>query len=76
MGGGRPGLGAQGIYSLLIGGVSHVATVVDRDGTAWWTSAARPTTVLVEEQTRWIIRTHGGAAGKRRGQTLVAAASG
>ena len=28
--------------------------------------------ILVEEQTRWIIRTHGGAAGAGRGQILTA----
>ena len=67
---GRPS--AEGIYSLLIGGVSHVATVVDRDGTAVVDVGGETYTVLVEEQTRWIIRTHGGAAGSARGQTLVA----
>jgi biotin carboxyl carrier protein len=61
-----------GIYSLLIGGLSHTAAVVDRDGTCVVDVGGRSYEVLVEEQTRWIIRTHGGAAGSARGQTLVA----
>ena len=63
---------ADGIYSLLIGGVSHVAAVVDRDGTCVVDVGGATYEVLVEEQSRWIIRTHGGASGGGRGQTLVA----
>jgi biotin carboxyl carrier protein len=63
---------ADGIFSLLIGGVSHVAAVVDRDGTRLVDVAGASYEVLVEEQSRWIIRTHGGATGGGRGQTLVA----
>ena len=63
---------ADGIYSLLIGGVSHVAAVVDRDGTRVVDVGGQTYEVLVEEQSRWIIRTHGGAAGASRGQTLLA----
>jgi acetyl/propionyl-CoA carboxylase alpha subunit len=63
---------AAGIYSLLIGGVSHVAAVVDRDGTCVVDVGGATYEVLVEEQSRWIIRTHGGASGGGRGQTLVA----
>lgn len=65
-------LSAAGIYSLLIGGVSHVATVIDRDGTRVVDVGGETYEVLVEEQTRWIIRTHGGTAGSGRGQTLIA----
>jgi acetyl/propionyl-CoA carboxylase alpha subunit len=63
---------ADGIVSLLIGGVSHVAAVVDRDGTRVVDVGGASYEVLVEEQSRWIIRTHGGATGGGRGQTLVA----
>ena len=63
---------AEGIYSLLIGGASHVAAVVDRDGTCVVDVGGETYEVLVEEQSRWIIRTHGGASGGGRGQTLLA----
>jgi len=62
----------QGIYSLLVGGVSYVADVVDRDGTCVVDVGGEAYEILVEEQTRWIIRTRGGAAGSGHGQTLRA----
>ena len=65
-------LTAQGIYSLLIGGVSYVADVVDREGTCVVDVMGEAYEVLVEEQTRWIIRTRGGAAGAGHGQTVRA----
>ena len=65
-------LTAQGIYSLLIGGVSYVADVVDREGTCVVDVGGEAYEVLVEEQTRWIIRTKGGAAGAAHVQTLTA----
>ena len=65
-------LTAQGIYSLLIDGVSWVADVVDREGTCVVEVAGEVYELLVEEQTRWIIRTKGGAAADAHGQTLVA----
>jgi len=65
-------LTAQGIYSLLIGGVSYVADVVDREGTCVVDVMGEAYEVLVEEQTRWIIRTKGGAAGAAHGQTVRA----
>ena len=65
-------LTAQGIYSLLIGGLSYVADVVDREGTCMVDVSSEAYEVLVEEQTRWIIRTKGGAAGAAHGQTLTA----
>ena len=68
-------LTAQGIYSLLIGGVSYVADVVDREGTCVVDVGGEAYEVLVEEQTRWIIRTKGGAAGAAHGQTLTAPVS-
>jgi|SRR5689334_11546632 acetyl/propionyl-CoA carboxylase alpha subunit len=65
-------LTAQGICSLLIGGVSYVADVVDREGTCLVDVGGEAYEVLVEEQTRWIIRTRGGAAGAGQTQTLRA----
>jgi pyruvate carboxylase subunit B len=65
-------LTAQGIYSLLIGGVSHVADVVDREGACLVNVGGEAYEVLVEEQTRWIIRTRGGAASAGAGQTVRA----
>ena len=62
----------QGIYSLLVGGVSYVADVVDRAGTCVVDVGGEAYQILVEEQTRWIIRTRGGAAGAGDGQTLTA----
>jgi len=65
-------LTAQGIYSLLIAGVSYVADVTDHDG-SWAVDVGDETYVIrVEEQTRYIIRTKAGAAGVRAHQTLVA----
>jgi biotin carboxyl carrier protein len=65
-------LTAQGFCSLLVGGVSYVADVVDRDGTCVVDVAGESYDILVEEQTRWIIRTRGGAAAGGQGQTLTA----
>jgi biotin carboxyl carrier protein len=65
-------LTAQGIYSLLVGGVSYVADVVDRDGTCVVDVGGERYELLVEEQTRWIIRTRGGAVGGAHGHTLTA----
>lgn len=61
---------ARGLYSLLIDGVSHVAdvsstddgTLVDLDGATYL--------VAVEEYTRHVIRTRGGAGASATGQTL------
>ena len=52
--------------------MSYVADVVDRDGTCLVDVGGESYEVLVEEQTRWIIRTRGGAAGAAHGQTLTA----
>jgi pyruvate carboxylase subunit B len=65
-------LTAQGIYSLLIAGVSHVADVTDRDGACVVDVGDETYVLRVEEQTRYVIRTRGGAAGGRAHQTLVA----
>ena len=65
-------LTAQGIYSLLIGGVSYVADVWDQDGACVVDVGAERYVVHVEEQTRHIIRTKGGAGGGQGARTLVA----
>jgi acetyl/propionyl-CoA carboxylase alpha subunit len=65
-------LTAQGIYSLLVDGVSYVADVTDGDGACVVEVGGEWYEITVEEQTRHIIRTHGGAPGGPRSRTLVA----
>ena len=65
-------LTAQGIYSLLIDGVSYVADVTDQDGACVVDVGDETYRIQVEEETRYIIRTKGGAAGGHAHQTLVA----
>ena len=65
-------LTAQGIYSLLVGGVSYVADVRDEEGACVVDVGDERYVMRVEEQTRFIIRTKGGAAGGHGAQTLVA----
>ena len=65
-------LTAQGISSLLIDGVSHVADVDDHEGACIVDVGGETYTVHVEEQTRYIIRTRGGAAGGAGSQTVKA----
>jgi biotin carboxyl carrier protein len=64
-------LTAQGIYSLLIGGVSYVADVFGEDGACVVDVGPERYVIHVEEHTRHIIRTRG-AAGGPSGRTLVA----
>ena len=65
-------LTAQGIFSLIIDGVSHVADVDDDGGACVVEIGGETYSIQVEEQTRYIIRTRGGAAGGGAGQTLKA----
>jgi biotin carboxyl carrier protein len=65
-------LTAQGIFSLLIDGVSHVADVEDHAGVCVVDVGGETYSIEVEEQTRYIIRTRGGAAGGAGGQTVKA----
>jgi biotin carboxyl carrier protein len=60
-----------GMYSLLVDGVSYAVDVSARDGVRMVDVAGSSHTVTVEEQTRHILRTRGGAAGAG-GQTLTA----
>ena len=64
-------LTAPGIYSLLIGGVSYVADVFDEDGACVVDVGVERYIVNVEEHTRYLIRTKGGAGGAAA-RTLVA----
>ena len=65
-------LTAQGIYSLVIGGVSYVADVDDEAGACVVDVGGESYTIHVEEHTGHIIRTRGGAGGGAGGQTLKA----
>jgi len=65
-------LTAQGIYSLLVGGVSYVADVRDEEGACVVDIGDERYVIRVEEQTRFIIRTKGGAAAGHGAQILVA----
>ena len=61
-----------GVYSLLIDGVSYTATVFERDGVSVVEVGGEWYEIAVEDQTRHIIRTHGGAVGGARSRTLTA----
>ena len=62
----------QGITSLLIDGVSYVADVTDREGACVVEVHGETYVIDVEEETRYIIRTRGGAAGGQAGHVLKA----
>lgn len=62
----------QGICSLVIDGASHVADVKDEDGAFVVDVGGETYGIRVEEETRHIIRTRGGAAGHHGGQILKA----
>jgi len=61
----------EGIWSLLIGGVSHVVDVSDQDGVSIVEVDGERYHIRVEEETRYIIRTRGGKAATG-GQVLKA----
>ena len=63
---------APGVYSLLIDGVSYAAAVFERDGATVVEVRGESYAITVEDQTRHIIRTRGGAAGAARSRTLTA----
>jgi biotin carboxyl carrier protein len=63
---------APGVYSLLIDGVSYAAGVLDRDGVCVVDVGGESYEIVVEEQTRHIIRTRAGAIGGTRSRTLTA----
>jgi biotin carboxyl carrier protein len=61
----------EGIWSILLGGASHVVEVTDQDGTYGVDVGGERYTIRVEEESRYIIRTRG-ATGGERGQVLKA----
>ena len=65
-------LTAQGIYSLVIDGVSYVADVEDEAGACVVDVGGERYTIQVEEHTRHIIRTRGAAGGGAGGQIVKA----
>jgi len=62
---------AEGSWSILLGGVSHVVDVSERDGAAVVEVDGERYHIRVEEETRYIIRTRGGK-GATGGQVLKA----
>src|SRR5262245_6725756 len=62
----------QGIYSLLIGGISYVVDVTERDGVTLVAVGGESYAVRLEEATRYAIRTRGGAAAGHGAQTVTA----
>jgi biotin carboxyl carrier protein len=65
-------ISAQGICSLLVDGRSYVADVADREGACLVEVAGERYAIDVEEATRHIIRTRGGAAVGDGGNTVRA----
>ncbi len=65
-------LSAQGICSLIVDGLSYVADVATRDGACVVEVAGESYAIDVEEETRHIIRTRGGAAADEDGHTVRA----
>ncbi len=65
-------LSPQGICSLVIDGASYVADVKDEDGAFAVDVRDESYSMRVEEETRFIIRTRGGAAGSQGGQIVKA----
>jgi biotin carboxyl carrier protein len=65
-------LPAHGVSSLIIDGVSYVAEVDADAGTSVVAIGDETYSIQVEEHTRYIIRTRGGAGGAGSGQTVKA----
>jgi biotin carboxyl carrier protein len=62
---------AEGIWSVLIAGASHIVDVSEEDGVSLVEVDGESYSIRVEEETRYIIRTRGGKAGAS-GQVLKA----
>ena len=62
---------AEGIWSILIEGVSHIVDVSEEDGVSLVEVDGESYSIRVEEETRYIIRTRGGHAAQA-GQSLKA----
>ncbi|OLB41337.1 MAG: hypothetical protein AUI04_07905 [Candidatus Rokubacteria bacterium 13_2_20CM_2_64_8] len=65
-------LASPGIYSLLVDGVSYVATVAEHDGSCLVDVGGETHAVRVEEHTRYVIRTRGGAGAGGDGHRVAA----
>ncbi len=65
-------LSPQGIYSLLVDGVSSVVHVREEDGLTLVEVGRERYEIRVEEETRYVIRTRGGTASPDGGQILRA----
>lgn len=65
-------LTAEGIYSLLIDGVSYAVDVTDEEGVCTVHVGAAAWAMRVEEATRHALRTSAGAGAAHGGQTLTA----
>ena len=61
----------QGIWSVLLDGVSHVVDVTEQDGRYLVDVGGERYAIRVEEESRYIIRTRGGQ-GRERGQVVKA----
>ncbi|HUM15542.1 MAG TPA: biotin/lipoyl-containing protein [Candidatus Nitrosotalea sp.] len=61
----------EGIWSILLGGASHVVDVTEQDGAYAVDVGGERYAIRVEEESRYIIRTRG-AKGGERGQVLKA----
>ena len=61
----------EGIWSILLGGASHVADVTEQDGVYLVDVEGERYAIRVEEESRYIIRTRG-AQGQVLGQVLKA----
>ena len=62
---------AEGIWSILIEGASHIVDVSEEDGVSLVEVYGESYSIRVEEETRYIIRTRGGKA-SAGGQVLKA----
>ena len=62
---------SEGVWSILLGGTSHVASVSEREGVYQVDVEGERYPIRVEEESRYIIRTRG-AGGGERGQILKA----
>jgi biotin carboxyl carrier protein len=62
---------AEGIWSVLIGGASHIVDVSEEDGVSLVELDGESYSIRMEEETRYIIRTRGGKVGAG-GQVLKA----
>lgn len=62
---------AEGIWSILIGGASHIVDVSEEGGVSLVEVDGESYSIRVEEETRYIIRTRGGKA-SASGQVLKA----